>query len=66
MSAETNSVVSAARRPGPALAPVLAVLADGTPAFAPVGETGGWSAICAGGRSGRSPPTCACTAIPKM
>ena len=38
MSAETNSVVPAARRPGPALAPVLAVLADGTPAFAPVGE----------------------------
>ncbi len=38
MSAETNSVLPAARRPGPALAPVLAVLADGTPAFAPVGE----------------------------
>ena len=38
MSAETNSVVPAARRPGPALAPVLAVLADGTPAFAPIGE----------------------------
>jgi hypothetical protein len=37
MSAETNSVVPAARRPGPALAPVLAVLADGTPAFAPIG-----------------------------
>ena len=38
MSAETNSVVPAARRPGPVLAPVLAVLADGTPAFAPIGE----------------------------
>jgi lambda repressor-like predicted transcriptional regulator len=38
MSAETNSVVPTARRPGPALAPVLAVLADGTPAFAPIGE----------------------------
>ena len=38
MSAETNSVVPAARRPGPALAPVLAVLADGIPAFAPIGE----------------------------
>jgi hypothetical protein len=38
MSAETNSVVPAAPRPGPTLAPVLAVLADGTPAFAPIGE----------------------------
>jgi hypothetical protein len=38
MSAETHTVVPAARRPGPALAPVLAVLADGTPAFAPIGE----------------------------
>jgi hypothetical protein len=38
MSAETNSLVPAARRPGPALAPARAVLADGTPAFAPFGE----------------------------
>jgi ROS/MUCR transcriptional regulator protein len=38
MSAETNSLIPAARRPGPVLAPVLAVLADGTPAFAPIGE----------------------------
>ena len=45
MSAETHSVVPAAPPCGararacvPALAPVIAVLADGTPAFAPIGE----------------------------
>ena len=46
------------------------MLADGTPwSIAPIGEvvmrTGRWSrAICAAGRCGRSPPTCACTAGP--
>ena len=69
MSAETNSVVPAARRPARRSrrsSPCWRTAPRPSPRSARWSSSmGGWSATCAAGRSGRSPPTCACTATPR-